>query len=238
MSLDKTSLLARAWCEQQACQTKDALDVLGTSQENPKHIHQNIFEESHHVVSECPQVMGGPGNLDLLYSLVKGLSAKSVIETGVAYGWSSLAILLALQENGGGRLMSSNLHYPRFDGDERFVGCAVPESLRPMWTVISKQDSEAIPEILRTMPEYDLVHYDSAKSYSGRMFAYPLLWNSLRVGGLFISDDIDDNLGFKHFCTMLKEKPVIVETPREGKPSKYVGIIKKRDNRKPRDLMF
>jgi len=182
--------------------------------------------------------MGGPGNLDLLYSLVRGLAAKSVIETGVAYGWSSLAILLALNENSVGKLMSSNLHYPRFDGDERFVGYAVPEFLKPMWTIVGKQDSEAIPEILRMMPEYDLVHYDSAKSYEGRMFAYPLLWNSLRVGGLFISDDIDDNLGFKHFCTMLKEKPVIVETPREGKPSKYVGIIKKRDNRKPRDLMF
>lgn len=176
--------------------------------------------------------------MDLLYSLVRGLAAKSVIETGVAYGWSSLAILLALNENSVGKLMSSNLHYPRFDGDERFVGYAVPEFLKPMWTIVGKQDSEAIPEILRMMPEYDLVHYDSAKSYEGRMFAYPLLWNSLRVGGLFISDDIDDNLGFKHFCTMLKEKPVIVETPREGKPSKYVGIIKKRDNRKPRDLMF
>ena len=218
--------------------TEEALKQLGVSFEQLAASHKGILEKSHRVVNECPQSMGGPGNMDLLYSLVRDLSAKNIIETGVAYGWSSLAILLALNENGGGKLMSSNLHYPKFDGDERFVGCAVPKTLRPFWTIVGKQDSEAIPEILDTMPVCDVVHYDSAKSYSGRMFAYPLLWNSLRVGGFFISDDIDDNLGFKHFCTMLREKPIIVETPREGKPSKYVGIIRKRDDRSPRDLMF
>jgi len=59
MSLDETSLQANAWCEQQACQTKEALDILGIPLKNPKHFHQDIFEESHRIVSECPQAMGG-----------------------------------------------------------------------------------------------------------------------------------------------------------------------------------
>jgi hypothetical protein len=92
--------------------------------------------------------------------------------------------------------------------------------------------------ILAEMPTCDLVHYDSAKSYAGRMFAYPLLWDSLRVGGLFVSDDIDDNLGFTHFCKMLRSKPIVVETLQPSGTTKYVGILKKTDDRVAREIMF
>ena len=45
----------------------------------------------------------------------------------------------------------------------------------------------------------DLCHYDSDKSWWGRNYAYPILWNSLNFNGLFISDDIQDNLYFAEF---------------------------------------
>jgi hypothetical protein len=118
------------------------------------------------------------------------------------------------------------------------AGCAVPESLRSQWTIVRQCDSDAIPMILAEMPTCDLVHYDSAKSYAGRMFAYPLLWDSLRVGGLFVSDDIDDNLGFTHFCKMLRSKPIVVETLQPSGTTKYVGILKKTDDRVAREIMF
>jgi hypothetical protein len=54
------------------------------------------------------------------------------------------------------------------------------------------------------------------------MFAYPLLWNALRPGGFFISDDIQDNLGFHDFCIKNQFNPVIVESN-----GKYIGVIKK-----------
>nr|MBA2347914.1 class I SAM-dependent methyltransferase [Solirubrobacterales bacterium] len=57
--------------------------------------------------------LGGPGNTRLLYHLVRGLDARGVIETGVAYGWSSLAILLAQRDLGGGALTSTDMPYPR-----------------------------------------------------------------------------------------------------------------------------
>jgi hypothetical protein len=216
------------WCSKHCLSTIDALTALKIPAILPEEKYPVIFNRSREVVALCPQQMGGGGNMGLLYSLVRGINATRVIETGVAYGWSSLSILLALRENSpGAQLMSSNLHYPKFDGDEQFVGCAVPEELRGSWSIIRKADKLALPEILAEMPECDLVHYDSAKSYEGRMYAYPLLWNVLKVGGLFVSDDIDDNVGFQHFCKIVKGTPIIVETPQRSGVTKYVGILRK-----------
>ena len=50
------------------------------------------------------------------------------------------------------------------------------------------------------VPYLDLCHYDSDKSYYGRRWAYPKLWEALKTGGIFISDDIQDNWAFKEFC--------------------------------------
>lgn len=225
-------------CQKAGVSTPAALKELGIACEDPQALFASEFESAQQRVDECPQEMGGPGNKTLLFSLVKGSKAKKVIETGVAYGWSSLAILMAIRESGGGHLYSSNLHYREYDGDEQYVGCAVPASLREHWTLFPIADAEAVPKILSQTDGVDLVHYDSAKSYQGRMATYPLLWSALNVGGLFVSDDIDDNVGFFHFCRMLNVQPIVVETPREGKPSKYVGIIQKTDSREPRDLVF
>ena len=57
--------------------------------------------------------MGGSGHIHLLYDCVRLINAHNVIETGVAYGWSSLAILKALSENNSGRLFSVDMPYPR-----------------------------------------------------------------------------------------------------------------------------
>tara|TARA_B100000768_G_scaffold164883_1_gene167109 strand:- start:2541 stop:2861 length:321 start_codon:yes stop_codon:yes gene_type:complete len=68
----------------------------------------------------------------------------------------------------------------------------------------------------------DICHYDSDKGYTGRKWSSPILWSSLKNGGLFVSDDINDNLAFKHFCQSVSRKPIIIE--HQGK---YVGIIQK-----------
>ena len=68
----------------------------------------------------------------------------------------------------------------------------------------------------------DLCHYDSDKSYYGRVYGYPLLWDSLKEGGIFISDDIQDNLAFKELVERKKTKFAVTEY--EGK---YIGITLK-----------
>ena len=58
-----------------------------------------ILIEANQLASNYKGLMGGPGHVDFIYNAVKLLKAKYVIETGVAYGWSSLAILAGFSEN-------------------------------------------------------------------------------------------------------------------------------------------
>ena len=168
--------------------------------------------------------MGGEANLDLLHCLAEHLQAKSIIETGVAYGWSSLALLLSLWSRRGAKLVSTDMPYP-FRGNDRHVGCVVPSHLREAWTVLSIGDRIGIPRAVKMLGSVDLCHYDGDKTYEGRRRAYPLRWNALRPGGLLVSDDIGDNAAFKEFVELTKA-PVTVVSRR----NRFAGILKKVDN--------
>lgn len=166
--------------------------------------------------------MGGAGHIHLLYDCVRLLKAKRIIETGVAYGWSSLAILKALSETNNGKLFSVDMPYP-FKNNEKYVGIVVPKYLRKNWILIREPDRPGIINALNQAgKQLDLCHYDSDKSWWGRHYAYPILWKSLRSGGLFISDDIQDNLYFSKFVENKSLKFAVVEF--EGK---FVGLIRK-----------
>ena len=166
--------------------------------------------------------MGGAGHIHLLYDCVRLLNAKKIIETGVAYGWSSLAILKALSEKDNGKLYSVDMPYP-FKNNEKYVGIVVPKYLRKNWILIREPDRPGIIKALSKIGnQLDLCHYDSDKSWWGRHYAYHILWKSLRSRGLFISDDIQDNLYFSKFVKNKSLKFAVVEF--EGK---FIGLIRK-----------
>jgi predicted O-methyltransferase YrrM len=180
--------------------------------------------------------MGGEADLDLLYCLARSLRATRMIETGVAYGWSSLALLLALAEEEAGLLVSTDRPYPAV-GVEAYVGCAVPNELRGRWRLLPLADREALPEALDLLPVIDLAHYDSDKTRAGRAWALPKLWESLRPGGLLIVDDIDDDGTFAELAARLEIEPIVVRAPSErviagaagvAKVEKYVGVLRRR----------
>jgi predicted O-methyltransferase YrrM len=165
--------------------------------------------------------MGGAGNMDLLYTLCDHLRATRVVETGVAYGWTSLAVLLSLQDRPGSLLYSVDLPYVD-RRNEAWVGVVVPQELRPQWRLMRAADRQGLPVALREAGEVDVAHYDSDKSYEGRLFGYPLLWDSLRPGGILVSDDVGDNSGFRDFAASIDVEPVIVA---DG--GKFQGILVK-----------
>mgnify|MGYP000232089255 CR=1 FL=1 len=72
------------------------------------------------------------------------------------------------------------------------------------------------------MKQIDLCHYDSDKSYEGRMWAYPKLWEKLKSGGFFVSDDISDNIAFKEFSEKLNLIPTVIKVRNQ-----YVGVLVK-----------
>ncbi len=169
----------------------------------------------------CPVKMGAAGDLELIYQLTEHIGATRAIETGVAYGWSSLTFLLSLKNRQNSLLISTDLSYS--EKTTPYVGYVIPEALKKKWRLIKEADKTALPQALKILPEIDICHYDSDKTYKGRMFAYPLLWDALRSGGILISDDIGDNLAFNHFAKYVDVKPIIVK-----KNKGHVGLLLKK----------
>ena len=107
------------------------------------------------------------------------------------------------------------------DGD-KYVGFIVPLNLRKNWRLFRHADKESLPKIFAENGSFDVVHYDSDKAYDGMMWAYSQLYPQLRKGGVFISDDINDNSAFQDFCEKRRIEPTIVDF--EGK---FVGVFVK-----------
>jgi hypothetical protein len=178
-------LAASAWCAERAVAPDEALEALGleTTLTDLRLRFPEEVAAAEARVAKVPFRLGGGGNLDLIYTLCEALQATRVVETGVANGWSSLAILLSIARRPGAGLHSVDLPYLKYQND-RWVGTAVPESLQAFWTLHRMADREGLPEALEALGTIDLAHYDSDKSVAGRRFAYPLLWSGLRPGGV------------------------------------------------------
>ena len=100
----------------------------------------------------------------------------------------------------------------------------MPQYLRKNWFLIRKPDRPGINEALNEAGgQIDLCHYDSDKSAQGRDYAYPILWDALKKGGLFISDDMGDNLSFSKFAETLGAPFCVIHV----KGKQYIGAIRK-----------
>ena len=196
-----------------------ALRVLGLGGivRDPRVVHASLFEQGRQRVSELSipfRQLGIAGESDvrLIYSVALGSGAHDFLETGVALGWSSLALLKAAEMTKG-RVVSVDLPYPFLIGS-RWVGAVVPGELRGRWTLLKQADRWGIPRAIGLSKGYDLIHYDSDKSLEGRRWAYPRLWRALRPGGLLISDDVGDNGAWADFCDEVGEPIIIVRRNR------------------------
>lgn len=209
----QASWRGRRWCEERAVDADTALKHLGMDPFLPdlRSLFPHDFEESIIRQHQCPHKLGGSGNLSLLYGLCSQLRSQRVVETGVAYGWSSLAILLALKEQPQGHLWSTDLPYPFLQHDaEDCVGIVVPEHLRDRWTLYRTGDRESLPQALAEAESVDLAHYDSDKSAEAKRWALETIWSHLRPGGVLVCDDVNDDLVFRDFCSFVGVTPLIV----------------------------
>jgi predicted O-methyltransferase YrrM len=215
---------AEAWAAERVQPIEAILATLGLVDDTTSipRMSADLRREGERRAASSPVEMGGAADLDLLHALVKLSGARRVIETGVAFGWSSLAILAALDGREDAVLASVDMPYPRRNNDD-FVGIVVPERLRSRWTLIRAPDRTGIkPALARLGGAIDLAHYDSDKSWQGRHFAYTILWEALVPGGIFVSDDIQDNLVFRDFVHARKLDFAVSETA-----GKFIGIARK-----------
>ncbi|MBW8521839.1 class I SAM-dependent methyltransferase [Chryseobacterium chendengshani] len=211
---------AEKWCQDLAVSEKDFIEnVLKTEFVSFEKIFPQDFEQAVLAQEKTPVKMGGAGSLSVIYYINEFVKSQSAIETGVAYGWSSFAALASLVKRNG-TLYSSDMPYILQNQSEDFVGCVIPEKYKNNWELFRFADKESLPKIFEKTNTFDTVHYDSDKTYDGRMWAYSLLWDKLRNGGIFMSDDVGDNAAFKDYCERNGRKPHIIEFD-----GKYAGII-------------
>lgn len=218
---EEERLRAEDWCAQRALSLDRLASALPFEFEpvDPADLYPELFQEAEARVADCPVKLGGAGNLTLLFALAKSCRARRVVETGVAYGWSSLALLLAIREREGAALYSVDLPYLALHNDE-WVGIAVPPELHSLWRLYRTADRQGLPRAIEAAGEIDLAHYDSDKSARGRAFGYAALWDALRPGGILVSDDVGDNLAFRDFGECVGRAPVVVRQDR-----KYQGVL-------------
>jgi len=157
-----------------------------------------------------------------LYLLCKLSKPERIVETGVAYGLSSMYVLQALEENEKGFLHSIDGVFSPWQTRE-MIGSAIPSNLKNRWSFHFGSSAENLNNVLSSMNSMDIFLHDSLHTYKNMMFEFEMAWPYISSGGFLISDDIGDNNAFYDFCTKLNLDFITLKQ----KSGTYLGIIKK-----------
>ncbi len=157
-----------------------------------------------------------------LYILCKIIKPEKVVETGVAYGLSSMYILQALFENKKGTLYSIDSIFTPWQSKE-MIGSAIPSHLRQNWKLVLGTSSEKLKETLSTLGSLNVFFHDSLHTYKNMTFEFETVWPFVTKNGFLISDDISDNNAFYDFYSKMSLEPFIL--PQNEKS--FLGILKK-----------
>lgn len=179
------------------------------------------------------------------YALVRAQAPDRIVETGVCNGFSTLAILLALEANDHGKLVSIDFprradesvedhllgEYGQDAMDDRRIwkapaipqgeepGWIIPESCRNRWELKLGKSQRELPREVAENGEFDMFFHDSEHTTTCMLFEYDLAYNWLCDGGIIVSDDTHLNDAFEIF-----EED---RAPPSGKLREDVGYIVK-----------
>lgn len=169
----------------------------------------------------------------LLYTLLRAIKGKKVIETGVAEGESTSHILQALADNGGGILHSIDFPnqfyitdagevHAEFNPPDVDPGCLVPQTLKKYWRLTLGSSYDKLPKVLAKEGEIDVFFHDSEHTAEVMTFEYETAWPHIRRGGYLVTDDASWNSAFKDFAGKYNIEPVVIEGNNFS-----IGFIKK-----------
>jgi predicted O-methyltransferase YrrM len=212
---------ASSWARARARETGEALGAIDAELWEEADAFARRFQvDAAERLARLDVTLGGGGSTALLYFLTRRKRPHVAVETGVAAGFSSQAILAAMDANGRGHLFSSDLPYFRVRDPERYIGVLVDDALRERWTLLTEGDRRNLPRILRACGPIELVHYDSDKRSRERAWALNRLWPALAPGAVVVIDDIGDNLQFRDFTESRGLDPIVLAF--EGK---FIGVL-------------
>jgi hypothetical protein len=134
---------------------------------------------------------------NFLYFICRILKPKIVVETGVAYGLSSLYILKALENNNSGKLYSVDSVFRPWHS-KNMIGSIIPENLKTNWNLILGSSNKVLPNLFNNLTQVDIFIHDSLHTYKNMMFEFECALNNIK-NGMIISDDILGNDAFHDF---------------------------------------
>ncbi len=154
--------------------------------------------------------------LTFLYNIIKKLKPEVCVETGVANGFSTTVILLALAGNKKGKLYSIDICY-------KPTGVLIPERLRKRWVLVEGLIKPKLKELVDRIERVDFFLHDGSHTYKDMLFDYSTIWARTPQKSVLVSDDVNYNDAFLDFSDMHNQKGEIFEMDK-----KFMGLIRKK----------
>jgi len=137
----------------------------------------------------------------LVYGIARFLYPGTVIETGIGYGVTSALILLALNKNGKGNLISVDLH-PLSDPDGALIGIGVPQDLRIRWKQYSGSSRRLLPKLIIESGKISLFVSDSANVFTLQRYEFNQVFPKLIPNGVMIFNNV--SLKFQEYLKTIE----------------------------------
>lgn len=159
--------------------------------------------------AESRAVWDARQSLQSLVSItVRLVKPSTMVETGVARGYTTAITLAAMRENGQGHLYSVDLPALEYEGRAP-IGDVVPADLRARWTLELGPSRTTLPKVVAVAGPLDVFLHDSDHTYPTQLHEYRTAWPRLRAGGVLLSDDVQ-NEAFLDFAQEVGATPYLI----------------------------
>ena len=202
------------------------LKTIGEAEEAASWVHSNFenVEKNKHNLP-FPNHYNADSSLSIIcHALTRYLKPAVVLETGVAYGMTSAVVLLAIERNNCGKLISIDLP-PLSDPSGKFTGFGIPKHLRNDWILHLGSTRRLLPKVVEKTKNMGLFISDSANIYSLQRYEFESVWKTLSSGGVMVFNNISRKLQ-KYLKST--EKSEFYSVWQTEKPSCVTGILLKK----------
>ena len=173
-----------------------------TVEHDPSGRHQDIAvtarEDRERIVLRAPFTR-------FLHFLVRELRPRQVLECGTGHGESSLHLLAALEDVGGG-----HLHTIELDPTRRRLALEAVDRFFPQTerlTSVEGSFSDTLPEVVAGIRPLDLVFEDGPHLPNVTLDVFEQVVDAVSPGGLIIFDDVQHELGNQHARARIRSDP-------------------------------
>jgi predicted O-methyltransferase YrrM len=145
-----------------------------------------------------------------LHFLVHELRPRQVLECGTGHGESTLHLLAALEDVGGG-----HLHTIELDPTRRRLALEAVDRFFPQTerlTSVEGSFSDTLPELVAGIRPLDLVFEDGPHLPDVTLDVFEQVVDAVPPGGLIIFDDVQHELGNQHAWARIRSDPRVEAT--------------------------